>query len=131
VDSLIGYIAQEHGLGRENLATELLAHVLRSARNPVLRDLFAHFGLVLSSDSDYRVHVQQRGKESRCIPDIQVQDEDENTRALIESKFQAGFTRHQPNSYLKEIGKGDLLLSRQLLQHPVNSEQADRETADG
>jgi hypothetical protein len=110
MDSLIGYIAQSHGIGRENLATELLAQILRSSKGTVLQEFFAHYGLVLSASADYQVQIQKRGKESRCIPDIQIQDEDENIRALVESKFQAGFTYHQPNSYVKEVRKGDLLL---------------------
>jgi len=108
--SIIAHIAHEHNHGEENLATELLAYALRAAGDQVLRDVFAQFGLVLVPGLEYRVHVQRRGAESDCIPDIQLQDEDNKIRAIIESKFQAGFTPHQPNSYLKEIGQGDLLL---------------------
>ncbi len=109
MDGLIAYIAQSHGIGRENLATELLAHILESHR-PAFQELFAHYGLVLPESETYQVRVQNRGQESRCIPDIQIKNEYGVTRALVESKFQAGFTNHQPTSYLNEIEEGGLVL---------------------
>jgi hypothetical protein len=108
--SLIAFIAQKHALPRENLATEILAEILRAAKGSVLQDLLGTFGWHLSPSWDCQIHTQTKGKKSFCIPDIHVQDEDNNTLALIESKFQAGFTRNQPNSYLNEISEGALLL---------------------
>ena len=94
----------------ENLATELLAYFLRSAEETALQEFFAHYGLVLSESEIYQVRVQKQGQESRCIPDIQIQNQNGVIRAVVESKFQAGFTNHQPNSYIREIGEKGLLL---------------------
>jgi len=76
----------------------------------VVRALFKHYGLNLPLSPDFQFHSQRKGEASRGIPDIQVKDDGGKTLAIIESKFDAAFTRHQPNSYLKELGEGGLLL---------------------
>ncbi len=110
MDNLIAHIAREHRLPSENLATEILAYILNSADDAEIQDLFKYYGLHQSSSSGFQFIPQRRATESRGIPDIQVKDGDENTYALIECKFEAAFTQHQPNSYLKDLGGGGLLL---------------------
>jgi hypothetical protein len=64
----------------------------------------------VSLPSCYSIRTQEGAAESRAIPDLWIRDEQKKPLVVIESKFDAGFTDHQPKSYLKEIDKGGLLL---------------------
>jgi hypothetical protein len=129
--NLIAYIqAQEKELGRENLATRILAEIIRSpiAELP-FRNYLGRFGVTLPCE--YSVCTHRGGAESRAIPDLwirDVRDEQKKPPVIIESKFDAGFTDHQPKSYLKEIDRGGLLLfivpDKRL--HPVFLDLCDR-----
>jgi hypothetical protein len=110
LESLVAHIAQKYGIGRENLATEILVQILRSGGDAVVRALFKHYGLDLPLSSDYELYPQRRGDQSRCIPDIQIRNRVGETLAILESKFDAALTRHQPNGYLAELGAGGLLV---------------------
>jgi hypothetical protein len=107
--NLIEYIAHAKGLGKEKLATEILAEIVRSpiADYP-FREYMSHFCVGLPFW--YSVRTQEGGMESRGIPDLWIRDELGNPLVIIECKFNAGFTVHQPNSYLNEIESGGLLL---------------------
>jgi hypothetical protein len=111
LESLIAHIAEKYEIvGRENLATEILVQILSSSEDGVVRTLFKHYGLDLPLSSDYQFHSQRKGEASRGIPDIKVKDNGGKTHAIIESKFDAAFTRHQPVSYLRGLISGGLLL---------------------
>ena len=109
--SLIAYIARKPGLGRENLATEILAYILRSVEDRVLQDFLERCGITSSPDAVYSVHTQKGGADTRGIFDIQIhRDKEDGPLVIIESKFDAPLTHHQCNDYLQVIDKGGLLL---------------------
>ena len=109
MEGLIGYIARQHRLPRENLATEMLASILRGRRSFACKFL-GHYGADLSPESYVQIELQRRGKEGRWIPDLQVSNEIGELCAVVESKFWAGFTRNQPESYLRDLNGRGLLL---------------------
>jgi hypothetical protein len=114
MDSLIAYIAMltsKHKLSRENLATEILAKILRSDEDRILHTFLERCGITSSLDAVYSVHTQKGGAETRGIFDIQIhRDKEDSPLVIIESKFGANLTGHQRNTYLKGIDEGGLLL---------------------
>src|ERR1035437_3517853 len=108
--NLIAYIAESNQIAQENLATELLAELLRSplSEHSFRSFLLLRFGIALPDL--YRVETQKGGIESRCIPDLWIRDAQGNAFVIIDSKFYAGFTHNQPNSYIDEVISGGLLL---------------------
>lgn len=106
--NLIAYIAELKQIGKENLATELLAELIRSPLSEhAFRSFVSRFDITLPDM--YRVKTQQGGIESRCIPDLWIRDAQGHPFVIIDSKFYAGFTHNQPNGYINEV-KGGLVL---------------------
>jgi hypothetical protein len=104
-------IARKPGLGRENLATEILAYILRSVEDHVFQDFLERCGITSSPDAAYSVQTQKGEPETRGIFDIKIQrNECERPLVIIESKFDARLTPHQCNDYPQVINKGGLLL---------------------
>jgi hypothetical protein len=107
--NLIAFIAESNQIEKENLATELLAELIRSPLSErAFRNFVSSFGITLPDI--YLVETQKGGIESRCIPDLWISDTQGNAFVIIDSKFYARFTHHQPNSYIKEVIGGGLLL---------------------
>lgn len=102
MESLVDYIAQRHSLPRENLATEMLVYILRSADRQVLRNLLTHYGADLDN-GELELETQRRGERTSGIPDARIVSESGSPCALIENKFYANFTDNQPNGYLTEL----------------------------
>ena len=100
-NSLLSFIARRHTVGREDVATSALSYILshlKSARC-ALSDFL--------SDDGPRLQVAKAapwGAEAvAAIPDLACFDEYDNLVALIESKFWASLTHHQPVTYWKRL----------------------------
>ena len=111
MESVIAFIAGQHGLRRENLATEVLVYVLETSTNEVVREWLRSYGVGGEwQPHGYRFEPQRGSTLDRSIPDVKVKDSEETLCALIESKFSAKLTSHQPVDYLAELPSGGVLL---------------------
>ena len=86
-------------LGRsEPAVTQALAHILQEW--PDLAKAFvklANFTFELG-------HIESEiGTDDRGIPDLTIHDAAANIRILVENKFWAGLTDHQPVDYLRQL----------------------------
>ena len=99
--SLLSFIARRHTVGREDVATDALSFIL-SRSNSARRALSNLLG-------DDRGPLQVAAARPwgadalGAIPDLACFDEDENLVALIESKFWASLTHHQPVTYWEKL----------------------------
>lgn len=105
--SILGYLAS--GLGKEeNVATKGLAYVLREKST---RDALAAFlqscGASAIGDVDY---VNQEGDHENGIPDLIGRLGSGALSLILEGKFWAGLTQHQPVSYLRLLPAGGALV---------------------
>lgn len=101
-ETLFAHLATRFGPPPENLATEALGYILRRsalARDAV-RDLLRGVGVVVPSSLIYRNQVAG-GDEAQ--PDLVGFDDQGNQRLIIEAKFWAGLTSHQPVTYLDRL----------------------------
>ena len=95
-DTLLSFIAQRHTFGLEDVATDALSFILcRSA--PARKALSEFLGLPIAKAQTWLTD------EHGAIPDLACLDEDGNTVALIESKFWATLTHHQPVTYWRQL----------------------------
>ena len=100
-DSLLGYVARRHTTGLEDAATDALCFILSrsdSASDSARRSLSE----LLGDDGGPLpiAKAQPRQTDARgAVPDLACLDGDDNLVALIESKFWAGLTAHQPVTY--------------------------------
>ena len=100
-DTLLSFIAQRHTFGLEDVATDALSFVLsRSA--PALKSLSEFLGdehcpLPIAKAQTWLTDAHG------AIPDLDLLDEDDNLVALIESKFWATLTHHQPVTYWEQL----------------------------
>ena len=109
MDSLIAFIAEKHDLAKENLATELFVRALDKSSVEVVREFLVSYG-ISELLLDFRFDSQCGLPGDRSIPDVQIRGSDKNLCALIESKFYARLTKHQPVDYLKKLPVGGVLL---------------------
>src|SRR5271167_3705246 len=107
--SLFGHLALKFGSQPENLATEALGYVL--GKSPCARRGFlASIGEgVTVTAGDFRF-VTQHATEDQGRPDLAGLDEGGVARVLVEAKFWAGFTEHQPVHYLDLLPAGGVLV---------------------
>ena len=99
--SLLSYIARRRTVGREDVATDALSFILsrsNSARR-ALSEILGDDRGPLQIDSARPWGADALG----AIPDLACFDEDDNLVALIESKFWAALTHHQPVTYWESI----------------------------
>ena len=101
--SFLSYVARQHGLTFEDVATDALAHVLQNSQTA--RSALRKF---LNSPTfeplPERFWVETRVDTQDCgIPDLLLRDEDGVPCVIIEAKFTAGLTDHQPVSYLSYL----------------------------
>jgi hypothetical protein len=110
MDTLFGHLALKFGSHPENLATEGLHFVLdrsKEARRLFLRFL-AQAGCPLGDDLAFETQVS--GKDGG-IPDLVGRDTSGAEAVIVEAKFWAGLTDHQPNTYIDRLkGSPGLLL---------------------
>lgn len=95
-DTLLSFIAQRHTFGLEDVATDALSFILcRSA--PAKKALSEFLGLPVAKAQTWLTDAHG------AIPDLACLDECGNTVALIESKFWATLTYHQPVTYWERL----------------------------
>jgi hypothetical protein len=101
-DSLFGHLVTTFHAHPENIATEALTYVLGrspTAAKAVIR-LVSQFGIALSDPLMFR--SQHIGPDT-AIPDLVGLDGNGHHILIVEAKFWAGLTEHQPNTYLKRL----------------------------
>ncbi len=100
-DTLLSFIAQRHTFGLEDVATDALSFILsrsapaRKALSEFLGD--EHCPLPIAKAQTWLAD------EHGATPDLALLDKDGNTVALIESKFWATLTHHQPVTYWRQL----------------------------
>jgi hypothetical protein len=104
--SFLSYIVEQHRLTFEDVATDALAHVLQNA--PEARaELRALINSLTPNTLPERFIIDTRYNTQSCgIPDLLLRTEEGTPRAILEAKFTAGLTDHQPNGYLRFLSNG-------------------------
>lgn len=100
---LLTYLADRFVVQREDLATEALLFILRksdAASAEILR-ILSDLGYIQSGTAVFRSQMRFEGGER---PDL-VAIVDGRARVLLEAKFWAGLTDHQPITYLDTLEK--------------------------
>ncbi len=99
--SLLSFIARHHTVGREDVATDALSFILSHSKSA--RQALSEF----LSDDDGPLEIAKtdtRGADALgAIPDLKCYDENDDLVALIESKFWAPLTHHQPATYWEDL----------------------------
>ncbi|WP_438013774.1 hypothetical protein WMF18_22880 [Sorangium sp. So ce315] len=101
-ETLFAHLATRFGPHPENLATEALGYILRRSlpARDALRDLLREVGVIVPSSLIYRNQVA--GGDG-AQPDLVGFDDHGNQRLIVEAKFWAGLTSHQPVTYLDRL----------------------------
>ena len=96
-NSLLGFIAQRHTIGREDVATDALYFILSRSESAMraLSELLADTRGPLPIARARPWTTDALG----AVPDLACFGEDDQLVALVESKFWAPLTRHQPVTY--------------------------------
>ena len=99
--SLLSFIARRHTVGREDVATDALSFIL-SRSNSAKRALSDFLSV---DDEPLEIaKTDTRGADALgSIPDLTCLNAEGNLVALIESKFWAGLTHHQPVTYWEAL----------------------------
>ena len=100
-DSLLSYVVQRNTTGLEDAATNALAFILSRSAS-AMRTLSEFLGddsgpLPIATASPWGADAHG------AVPDLACFDEDSDVVALIESKFWAGLTAHQPVTYWERL----------------------------
>ena len=104
--TLLAHIALKLGTHPENIAVEALGHILTTSEAALraIEDVLKTGGAEIGTISP---DVQtQASDEERTRPDLAGNDERGVERLLIEAKFWAGLTEHQPVTYLERLQTG-------------------------
>jgi hypothetical protein len=100
--SVLAHVAQKLTTQLENVATDALAYVLNE--HPDVAKAFGDFIIEQGGTVSTPMTVQsQITADERSRPDLLVTDTDGNVRVVIEGKFDARLTKHQPETYLKQL----------------------------
>ncbi|MYC31743.1 MAG: hypothetical protein F4X64_01015 [Chloroflexi bacterium] len=103
-NSLLGHVlSQQYIPSRENAATDALSFIL--CRSDAARVAFSDFLADGSSPLPIAKAETRTFGASGSIPDLACRDEDGNVVALVESKFWAGLSVHQPVTYWERLPK--------------------------
>ena len=99
--SLLSFIARRHTVGREDVATDALSFILSRSNSAkrALSDLLGDDRGPLQVAAARPWGADALG----AVPDLACYDEDDNLVALIESKFWASLTHHQPVTYWEKL----------------------------
>ena len=99
--TLLGFIARQHTIGLEDVATDALCFIL--SRSKVAQATLAEF----LGDGDAPLPIADvqswLANEYGAVPDLACIDTGGEVVALIESKFWASLTGHQPVTYWKAL----------------------------
>ena len=104
-DSLLAYLSHRLTSRTEDIAVQALEYILNKSA-PCMRALegvIREGGVSMSQIA--RVQPWASG-ENMTIPDLVGVDDSNVERVLVEAKFWAGLTEHQPNGYLNRLPKG-------------------------
>lgn len=107
--SLFGHLALKFGSQPENLATEALGYILSKSARARQGFLGSFREGVPDALSDVRFNTQH-STEDQGRPDLAGVDDSGALRVLVEAKFWAGFTEHQPVHYLDQLPAGGVLV---------------------
>jgi hypothetical protein len=110
ISTLFGHIASHFTNKTENVATEALGYILRgsSVARDAVQTLLGHAGMPIPGNLTY---FNQVASDDQAQPDVVGLDELGKQHLVIEAKFWAGLTDHQPITYLKRLPKdGGVLL---------------------
>ena len=99
--SLLSFIARRHTFGREDVATDALSFILSHSKSA--RQALSDFISVDDGSLDIEKNDTRGANVIGAIPDMACFDEDNKLVALVESKFWAPLTRHQPVTYWKGL----------------------------
>ena len=95
--TLLSFIAQRHTIGLEDVATDALHFILSRSSSAIeaLSELLGdeHGPIAIAKAQPWATDAHG------AVPDLACLDEDDNLVALIESKFWAALTHHQPVTY--------------------------------
>lgn len=107
VESVLGQVALQAS-HPENVATEALAYILRKSERAraALGQYFVSMGAAATPDLDYQT---QAAVDEEGTPDLVGHDAQGEVRVVLEAKFWAGLTAHQPVSYLARLARDSVL----------------------
>lgn len=99
---LLARLATEFDVGREDLATEALLHILRSSRagSNALVEFLNRTGADVEENLRFRTQARQ---EDDSRPDLVGEDDERDLVAILEAKFTAGLTGNQPVTYIEHL----------------------------
>jgi len=102
--SFLSYIAWQHGLKFEDVATDALAYILSNSISA--RSTFAQLLNSWASVLPEYYWINQRSSTAGSgVPDLVLADEKDISRVVIEAKFTARLTSHQQGNYLSLLRK--------------------------
>jgi hypothetical protein len=103
-NTLVGHLAAKFAAHEENWGTEALGYILRHSQHAreAVRDLLKQLGIVVPESILYRNQV---AGEDKAQPDLVGLDDGGDQRLVIEAKFWAALTEHQPVTYLGRLPK--------------------------
>lgn len=103
---MFGHLVSKFPTNAENLATEALAFVLE--RSTVAREAMVRFGQLCAPGlkGPLRFRAQDWG-DDRAVPDLVGIGNTGATRLIVEAKFDAGLTDHQPVTYLQRLPRDE------------------------
>ena len=107
--SILSDIVGKYSRHTENICSESLALIIN--QSGLLQSAFADFinkksGNKITLGNTYNIQTQVSSDLDSALPDLEIQTQ-LNQTVLVEAKFWAGLTPHQPNSYLKRILQND------------------------
>jgi hypothetical protein len=110
--SILSDIVGKYSKQLENICSESLALIINDSVE--LKIGFKELLRTLSEgkinlENNFNIKTQVTSKKDSAVPDLEILDSSEQTY-LIEAKFWAGLTEHQPISYLKRIHNGGVLV---------------------
>ena len=99
--TLLSFVAQRHTQGLEDVATDALFFIL--SRSPSAKQALSEFLGDERGPMPIAKALPWAADEHGAVPDLACLDEDGNLVALIESKFWASLTHHQPVTYWRGL----------------------------
>jgi hypothetical protein len=101
-NSLFGFLANRFSSHPENLATEALLYILSNSQ--AAKDAFIEYIKQASVTFEKNLFFQSQVQiKDEGVPDLIGSDEHQRSILIVESKFWAGLTDHQPLTYLKRL----------------------------
>jgi len=125
--SILSDVVSRYSRHTENICSDSLALVINESL--VMQDSFRNYingrtnGMVHLSDT-IEVVTQATSKNDSAIPDLHIIDKSDKVH-LIEAKFWAGLTEHQPNGYINRIASKGGSLAFLVPERRINSLRAE------